>query len=50
MAEERPTKDLPTLLAAAGEALREGRWKEARDGFEASLEIEESGTALSDTP
>jgi hypothetical protein len=33
-------------LAAAGEALSAGRWEEARAGFEATLEIEESGGAV----
>jgi tetratricopeptide (TPR) repeat protein len=46
MASERPIQDGPALLAAADEALKAGRWKEARDGFEAALEIEESGGAL----
>ena len=46
MAEERSTDDVAALLAAAGEALGAGRWEEARDGFEAALEIEESGGAL----
>jgi DNA-binding CsgD family transcriptional regulator/tetratricopeptide (TPR) repeat protein len=38
--------DLAALVTAAGEALSAGRWEEARAGFEATLEIEESGGAL----
>jgi tetratricopeptide (TPR) repeat protein len=34
------------LLAKAEEALVAGRWAEARDGFRAALDIQESGTAL----
>jgi DNA-binding CsgD family transcriptional regulator len=34
------------LLAAAGDALSAGRWEEARDGFQAALEIEDSGGAV----
>jgi hypothetical protein len=43
---ERATEDVATLLASAGEALAAGRWEEARDGFEATLKIEESGGAV----
>jgi tetratricopeptide (TPR) repeat protein len=46
MAEGQSTDDLAALLTAAGEALSAGRWEEARAGFEATLEIEESGAAL----
>ena len=46
MASERATEDVAALLASAGEALGAGRWEEARDGFVAALEIEESGGAL----
>jgi DNA-binding CsgD family transcriptional regulator/tetratricopeptide (TPR) repeat protein len=46
MPEGRSTEDFAVLLAAAGEALSAGRWEEARAGFEAALEIEESGEAL----
>ena len=46
MASERATEDVAALLASAGEALGAGRWEEARDGFAAALEIEESGGAL----
>ena len=46
MVDARPSDDLAALVAAAGEALSAGRWEEARDGFEAALEIEESGGAL----
>lgn len=46
MPEGPSTDDLAALLTAAGEALSAGRWEEARAGFEAALEIEESGEAL----
>ena len=46
MPEGRSTEDMVALRAAAGEALGAGRWEEARAGFEAALEIEESGEAL----
>jgi DNA-binding CsgD family transcriptional regulator/tetratricopeptide (TPR) repeat protein len=47
MVDERlPENDAAALLAAAGEALSAGRWEEARDGFQATLEIEESGGAV----
>ena len=46
MASERSVQDVAALLATADEALRAGRWEEARDDFEAALEIEESGRAL----
>jgi DNA-binding CsgD family transcriptional regulator len=46
MPERRSTNDVAALLAAAGEALAEGRWEEARASFEKSLDIEESGEAL----
>ena len=46
MAENRSTDDVAALLAAAGDALSVGRWQEARDGFKAALEIEESGGAF----
>jgi DNA-binding CsgD family transcriptional regulator/tetratricopeptide (TPR) repeat protein len=46
MPEGRSTEDVVALLAVAGEALSTGRWEEARAGFEAALEIEESGEAL----
>jgi DNA-binding CsgD family transcriptional regulator/tetratricopeptide (TPR) repeat protein len=46
MAPEQVTEDVAALLASAGEALSAGRWEEARDGFLAALEIEESGNAL----
>jgi DNA-binding CsgD family transcriptional regulator len=45
MPEGRSTDDV-AALSAAGEALSAGRWEEARAGFEAALEIEESGEAL----
>jgi DNA-binding CsgD family transcriptional regulator len=35
-----------TPLSVANAALVAGRWAEARDGFEAALEVEENGTAL----
>lgn len=50
MPEVPSTVDLAALLTAAGEALSAGRWEDARAGFEATLEIEESGEALSDLP
>jgi DNA-binding NarL/FixJ family response regulator len=46
MAEKRLTDDVAARLAAADSALSAGRWEEARDGFTAILEIEESGAAL----
>ena len=46
MREGRSTEDVAALLATAGEALRAGRWEEARAGFETALEAEESGEAL----
>ncbi|HEX5940581.1 MAG TPA: helix-turn-helix transcriptional regulator, partial [Dehalococcoidia bacterium] len=46
MEEMRSTDDVAALLAEAGDALRAGRWEAARAGFEATLEIEESGGAL----
>ncbi|HEX6759371.1 MAG TPA: hypothetical protein VF086_13325 [Propionibacteriaceae bacterium] len=46
MPEGQSINDVTALLAAADEALSAGRWEEARAGFEASLEIEESGAAL----
>ena len=46
MADRPSTDDVAALLAVAGEALSTGRWEEARDGFKATLEIEESGAAL----
>ena len=49
MPEVPSTVDLAALLTA-GEALSAGRWEDARAGFEATLEIEESGEALSDLP
>jgi uncharacterized protein HemY len=39
-------EDEAALLVSAGEALAAGRWQEARDGFEAALQIEESGGAV----
>ena len=46
MVEARPSDDLAALRVAAGEAIGAGRWKEARAGYEAALEIEESGGDL----
>jgi hypothetical protein len=47
MVDERlPEHDAASLLAVAGEALSAGHWEEARDGFQAALEIEESGAAV----
>jgi DNA-binding CsgD family transcriptional regulator len=46
MVETPATRDAARLLGAAEEALGAGRWVEARNDFEASLEIEESGAAL----
>ena len=46
MPEGQSINDGTALLAAADEALSAGRWEEARAGFEATLEIEESGAAL----
>jgi hypothetical protein len=46
MPEGQSINDVTALLAAADEALSAGRWEEARAGFEATLEVEESGAAL----
>ena len=46
MPEGQSIDDMAGLLTAAGEALNAGHWEEARTGFEAILEIEESGEAL----
>ena len=46
MAETRPGDDLAAVRVAAGEALSAGRWQEARAGFAAALEMEESGGDL----
>jgi hypothetical protein len=46
MAEVGPAEDVAARNAAAREALGAGRWEEARKGFAAVLEIEESGEAL----
>ena len=46
MAEEEPAEDVAARKVAAREALGAGRWQEAREGFAAVLEIEESGEAL----
>jgi hypothetical protein len=47
MADKRvPDNVAGALLAAAGDALTAGRWEEARDGFQASLEIEDSADAV----
>ena len=47
MPEGQSIDDVTALLAAAREALMAGRWEDARAGFEATLEIEESASALS---
>jgi tetratricopeptide (TPR) repeat protein len=46
MAEVGPAADVAARNGAAREALGAGRWEEARKGFAAVLEIEESGEAL----
>ena len=46
MAEAGPAEDVAAVKAAAREALGAGRWEEAREGFAAVLEIQESGEAL----
>jgi DNA-binding CsgD family transcriptional regulator/tetratricopeptide (TPR) repeat protein len=46
MAEAGLAEDVAARKAAAREALGAGRWQEAREGFAAVLEIEESGEAL----
>jgi hypothetical protein len=47
---ERSAEDVAAQVASASDALAEGRWQEARDGFEAALKIEESGGAVSVSP
>jgi DNA-binding CsgD family transcriptional regulator len=46
MAEAGLPEDMAALKAAAREALGAGRWQEARRGFAAVVEIEESGEAF----
>jgi DNA-binding CsgD family transcriptional regulator/tetratricopeptide (TPR) repeat protein len=46
MAETRPAEDMAALRVAAQEAVGAGRWVEARDGFAAIVDIEQSGEAL----
>jgi tetratricopeptide (TPR) repeat protein len=46
MPEGQSIDDVTALLAAAREARSAGRWEDARAGFEATLEIEESAGAL----
>jgi hypothetical protein len=46
MPEGQSIDDVTVLLAAAREALSAGRWEDARVGFEATLQIDESGGAL----
>src|SRR4029450_2093702 len=46
MSEEELAQHVAAMKVAAREALGAGRWEEAREGFVAVLEIEESGEAL----
>ena len=46
LAEAGPAEDVAAVKAAAREALGAGRWEEAREGFAAVLEMQESGEAL----